>query len=270
MIRANDPALESWVPVAKGSDFPIQNLPFGIFKTKTIRTGVAIGEHIVDLSLLHTLGFIKLEALTPDIFNKASLNEFFSLGKPVIRAVRNRVSELLAAQNNELKSQTDILKSILIPQKDAKLMMPVQVQNYTDFYSSEEHARNVGSMFRDPKNALLPNWKHLPVAYHGRASSIVVSGTEVRRPKGQIKLSNEESPVFSPSRKLDFELEMAFVTCRDTELGTSISTDEAIDRLLPDSFFLTIGLHGIFNSGNMFHSDLSEEKILRPLSHPGL
>lgn len=229
MIKANDPSLKSWVNVPTGSDFPIQNLPFGIFKTDSVKAGVAIGEYILDLSLLHHLGLFPHIGLPHETFSKSTLNEFFSLGKATISAVRNRVSELLETGNNELQSRKDVLNHVLIPQRDAEMLLPVSIPNYTDFYSSEEHAFNVGSMFRDPKNALLPNWKHLPVGYHGRASSIVVSGTPVRRPKGQIKPAESESPVFAPSRKLDFELELAFITCRETRLGTSVSTGEAGD-----------------------------------------
>jgi fumarylacetoacetase len=227
MIKANDPALKSWVDVPKGSDFPIQNLPFGIFRTENARAGVALGDFVIDLALLHHLGFFKHLGLPHETFSKSTLNDFFSLGKSTISAVRNRLSELLSDDCDELKSKTDVLANILIPRKTVQMQMPVSVSNYTDFYSSEEHAINVGSMFRDPKNALLPNWKHLPVAYHGRASSIVVSGTAVRRPRGQIKPNNSDTPVFSPSRKLDFELEVAFITCKETNLGTSVTTEEA-------------------------------------------
>jgi fumarylacetoacetase len=229
MIKANDPALKSWVDVPKNSDFPIQNLPFGIFSSTSVRAGVAIGEHVLDLSMLHHLGFFQHLGLPHETFSKNTLNDFFSLGKPTISAVRNRISELLSFDNDELKSRTDLLSNAIILQKDVQMQMPVSVPNYTDFYSSEEHAFNVGSMFRDPKNALLPNWKHLPVGYHGRASSIVVSGTPVIRPKGQIKLPHSEIPVFSASQKLDFELEVAFITCKETRLGSSLNTSDTED-----------------------------------------
>jgi fumarylacetoacetase len=227
MIKANNPALKSWVTVAKDSDFPIQNLPFGIFKSESVRAGVAIGEYVVDLALLHHLEFFQHLGLPYETFSKNTLNEFFSLGKATISAVRSRLSELLSIDNIELQGRTDILSNVLIHQKDVEMLMPVYVPNYTDFYSSEEHAFNVGSMFRDPKNALLPNWKHLPVGYHGRASSIVISGSNVMRPKGQIKLTNSDVPVFSPSQKLDFELEVAFITCKETKLGNSVRVSEA-------------------------------------------
>jgi fumarylacetoacetase len=164
--------------------------------------------------------------LPPGIFNQKYLNDFIALGRKKCREVRERISELLRHDNDELRDNP-AREIALIPVTEVQMQMPVRVPNYTDFYSSEEHATNVGSMFRDPKNALLPNWKHLPVGYHGRASSIVVSGTPIYRPKGQIKLPDSEQPVFSASRKMDFELEMAFITCGETKLGHSVSTEEA-------------------------------------------
>jgi fumarylacetoacetase len=229
MIKANDPALKSWVDVPPGSDFPIQNLPFGIFRTDSTRAGAAIGDYIVDLALLHHLGFFQHLGLPHETFSKNTLNDFLSLGKHTISGVRNRLSELLSRDCDELRSRTNVLDNVLIPSRQAQMLLPVNIGNYTDFYSSEEHAYNVGSMFRDPGNALLPNWKHLPVAYHGRASSIVVSGTEIIRPRGQVKPPNSELPLFSASKKLDFELEVAFITCKETSLGTSIRTEDAED-----------------------------------------
>jgi fumarylacetoacetase len=229
VIKANDPELSSWVDVSQDSDFPIQNLPFGIFRSGSARAGVAIGEHVLDLSMVHHLGLLAHIGLPHETFSKNTLNEFFSLGKPTISAVRNRLSELLSQGNDELRGRGEVLDNIFLPRKSVEMLMPVSVPNYTDFYSSEEHARNVGSMFRDPKNALLPNWKHLPVGYHGRPSSIVVSGTPIHRPKGQIKPAQSEAPVFQPSAKLDFELEMAFITCKETRVGSSVSTRDAED-----------------------------------------
>ena len=227
MIVANDPKLKSWVNIPKDSDFPIQNLPFGIFKTKYLSAvaGVAIGEHVLDLVYLHEHGYLDGLALPAGIFNQKYLNDFFALGKAKIREVRNRVSVLLRHDNNEL---TIAAREIaLVPMTEVQMLLPVRIGNYTDFYSSEEHAFNAGSMFRDPKNALLPNWKHLPVGYHGRASSIVISGTPLHRPKGQIKPPESEIPVFCPTRKLDFELEVAFITCGENKLGQRISTAQA-------------------------------------------
>jgi len=231
MIKANDPTLTSWIEIPKDSDFPIQNLPFGIFKTKYLSAvaGVAIGSYVLDLVYLHEHGFFDGIGLPSGIFNQKYLNDFMALGKKKTREVRERISELLRADNDELKSNVGARELALIPMAEVQMLLPVRIPNYTDFYSSEEHATNVGSMFRDPKNALLPNWKHLPVGYHGRASSIVISGTPIHRPKGQIKPPDADLPVFGPSQKLDFELEMAFITCKDTKLGTSISTSEAED-----------------------------------------
>lgn len=228
MLNPNDPNLKSWVEVPRESDFPIQNLPFGIFKTRYLSpvAGVAIGNHVVDLVYLHEHGFLDGLGLPPGIFNQKYLNDFFALGREKIRQVRNRVSELLQHNNEELKSSA-AREIALIPNEEVQMLMPVRVPNYTDFYSSEEHATNVGTLFRDPKNALLPNWKHLPVGYHGRASSIVVSGTPIHRPKGQVKLPDAELPSFCPSRKLDFELEVAFISCGESKLGSTISTKDA-------------------------------------------
>ncbi|SHH59187.1 fumarylacetoacetate hydrolase [Chryseolinea serpens] len=237
MTNPNDPILKSWVPVPPHSDFPIQNLPFGIFRTASTspRAGVAIGDVIVDLAALAELGFFKTLNLPSGIFSQSTLNDFFALGKKTIRNVRERISQLLRHDNKELSSHESVNK-VLIPQNVATLLLPVRVPNYTDFYSSEEHATNVGSMFRDPKNALLPNWKHLPVGYHGRASSIVVSGTPIRRPRGQVKMG-EEPPVFCPSHKLDFEVEMAFITCSETALGHPIHTHEAEEHIAGFALF---------------------------------
>jgi fumarylacetoacetase len=229
MIRANDPKLTSWVSIPPNSDFPIQNLPFGIFKTRYLSpvAGVAIGEYVLDLVYLHENGFLDGLELPPGVFNQKYLNDFFALGREKVGAVRERISELLQSDNDELQKNIAAREIALISLKEIQMLMPVRVPNYTDFYSSEEHATNVGSMFRDPKNALLPNWKHIPVGYHGRASSIVVSGTPIHRPKGQIKPPDSELPVFCPSRKLDFELEVAFITCTETKLGQSITTADA-------------------------------------------
>lgn len=231
MLEANSPKLKSWVHVPKDSDFPIQNLPFGIFKTKYLSAvaGVAIGDHVLDLVYLHEHGYLDGLGLPVGLFNQKYLNDFFSLGRKKIREVRDRVSELLRHDNDELNAAAREIA--LIPKNEITMLMPVRVPNYTDFYSSEEHATNVGSMFRDPKNALLPNWKHLPVGYHGRASSIVISGTDIHRPKGQVKLADNDLPVFCPSRKLDFELEIAFITCGETRLGQHISVGNAEDMI---------------------------------------
>jgi fumarylacetoacetase len=233
LSNTNDPKLKSWVDVAAGSDFPIQNLPFGIFRSRHAapRAGVAIGDFVLDLGLLHAHGYFNGVELATGIFTQAYLNDFLALGKNKIAKVRTRVSQLLRADNETLRDNAAVREKILIPQAAVEMLLPVKVSNYTDFYSSEEHAFNVGSMFRDPANALLPNWKHLPVAYHGRASSIVVSGTDIIRPSGQIKLPDRSLPEFSPSRKLDFELEIAFITCGENKLGYRIPAERAEDYI---------------------------------------
>lgn len=232
-IKANDPKLKSWVEVPAGSDFPIQNLPFGVFKTRYLSpvAGVAIGNHVLDLVYLHEHGFLDGLGLPPGIFNQRYLNDFIALGRRQARKVRDRISELLRHDNEELRDNTAAREIALIPMQEVQMLMPVRVPNYTDFYSSMEHASNVGAMFRDPDNPLLPNWRHLPVAYHGRASSIVVSGTDIHRPKGQIKLPDSDSPIFSPTRKLDFELEMAFIIGGETKIGEPVPAEKAEDYI---------------------------------------
>lgn len=234
MINPNDPSLKSWVDVPDKTDFPIQNLPFGIFRTRYLSAvaGVAIGGNVLDLVYLHENGFFDGLNLPPGIFNQPHLNGFFALGKQKVREVRQRISELLRHDNEALKSNAVAREIALVPMTEVQMLLPVQIANYTDFYSSEEHARNVGSMFRDPKNPLLPNWKHMPIAYHGRASSIVVSGTPIQRPRGQVKPDETSPPIFCPTRKLDFELELAFVTCGETRLGQTISTSQAEDYII--------------------------------------
>lgn len=228
-IKANDPSLRSWVDVPPKSDFPIQNLPLGIFRTEEDgpRVGIAIGDLILDLKVLSTLGYLRNMPFDPTVYSSNVLNPLLLKGRDAVRELRNRISELLDDSNEELKSKAHHINQSFVAQSDAEMLMPVKVGDYTDFYSSEDHARNVGTMFRDPDNALLPNWKHIPVGYHGRASSIVVSGTAFHRPKGQTKTDDSDSPVFNPTRLLDFELEMAFVTYQGKPLGQSISTDEA-------------------------------------------
>jgi fumarylacetoacetase len=233
MQNANNPNLKSWVEVKPESDFPIQNLPFGIFKTpyKTPRVGIAIGEYILDLAVVAEAGLLKSIDFDKSVLSQDVLNWLINLGKPVTNALRERVSDLLNINNAELKDNATVRSKALVKQSDAEMLMPVFVPNYTDFYSSKEHATNVGIMFRDPANALLPNWKHLPVGYHGRASSIVVSGTPIHRPKGQTKADDAPAPSFGPCKLLDFELEIAFITGKSTKLGESITTAQADDYI---------------------------------------
>lgn len=225
------PVTDSWVKVKPDSDFPIQNLPFGIFSNGRARAGVAIGDHILDLDFLEKEGFLPGLDLPQGLFADDNLNAFLSLGRTVLTSVRNRIAELLAEGNESLTKDGRTTDTVLVHKSNVRLLKPVRIPNYTDFYSSREHASNVGAMFRDPANPLLPNWLHIPVGYHGRASSIVVSGTPVRRPWGQIKLPDSETPVFSPTRKLDFELEAGFVTCGETQPGSVITTAEAMNHI---------------------------------------
>lgn len=232
MNQANNPNLTSWIEVAEGHDFPIQNLPFGIISINgsNPRPAVAIGDYAVDLKELAAAGMLNGLGFEMSDFDSSSLNLIINRGKKLCSALRNRVSELLRSDNSELRDSAS-RESCIVSMADVQMHMPVEVGDYTDCYSSEDHARNVGKMFRDPDNALLPNWKHMPVAYHGRASSIVVSGTPIRRPHGQLKPADDQPPVYGPSRLLDFELEMAFVTHPGKPMGESISTEEADDYI---------------------------------------
>ncbi|MEB2779741.1 fumarylacetoacetase [Algoriphagus sp. C2-6-M1] len=224
--------LITWVEVANNSDFTIYNLPFGVFQNKRLssRIGIAIGDKIVDLSILDQEGFFSDMFLPEGIFLSESLNDLIGLGKAITKKIRERVQQLLSVDNEKLRDHSARGK-VMVNRKEATMLMPVKVGDYTDFYSSIEHATNVGKMFRDPENALLPNWKHVPVGYHGRASSIIPSGVPITRPKGQTKDPEADLPVFGPSKKLDFELELAFITGKSTKLGDSVSTADAEDYI---------------------------------------
>jgi fumarylacetoacetase len=239
MIKANDPNLKSWIEISPESDFPIQNLPFGIFKTQSseARVGVAIGDEVMDLATLNKLGFLKNLNLADSVFSNHYLNDLIAMGKPLTSALRQRISDLLNETNAELRDNKEARAKVFIAQSNVQMQMPVKVGDYTDFYSSIDHATNVGTMFRDPANALLPNWKHLPVGYHGRASSIIVSGTPFHRPKGQTKPADADAPVFGPTKSLDFELEVAFIIGKQTELGESITTEKADDYIFGLTLF---------------------------------
>ena len=229
MIAANNPNLKSWVSVPENSDFPIQNLPFGIIGNNILskRVSVRIGDYALDLKVLAELGYLKETGFDSSDFDAPFLNPMMKKGKMAVRKLRNRISELLLDSSTSLQNNPSQIEQVLHLISAVEVSMPVEIGDYTDFYSSKEHATNVGMMFRDPANALLPNWLWIPVAYHGRASSIVLSGQDIHRPKGQIKPSAEEDPIFTPSRQVDFELEMAFITFDGKPLGDSISTEEA-------------------------------------------
>jgi fumarylacetoacetase len=236
MSKANDPSLKSWIEVDPESDFSIQNLPFGIFKTQSSspRVGVAIGDQVLDLAILNKLGFFDKIRIDNSVFTNQYLNDFIALGKQTTSAVRERVSQILNIDNPELRDNKEAQAKVLHYQSNVQMLLPVRVGDYTDFYSSIDHATNIGTMIRDPKNALMSNWKHIPVGYHGRASSIIVSGTDFHRPKGQTlpadqvgKPAEEQQPVYGPCKLLDFELETAFIVGKETQLGDSVSTSEA-------------------------------------------
>lgn len=233
MLTANDPKRKSWIEVSPHSDFPIQNIPFGVFMAHDdhISIGTRIGDTAIDLAALHQLGYFDGILLPEDVFLQDTLNDFITLGRLITRQVRNRIAELFDAENQELQSKTDQHEAILFRVEDLQMLMPVFIQDYTDFYSSREHATNVGIMFRGAENALMPNWLHLPVGYHGRSSSIVVSGENIRRPMGQMLPPGADAPVYGPSKAMDFELEMGFITSDGKPLGERITTDEAEEYL---------------------------------------
>lgn len=223
MDASNDPGLRSWLTAAADSEFPIQNLPFGMFTTADDgrpRAGVAIGDQILDLDAVQRGGVMSFPTET---MLRDSLNELFEFG---VGPVRRRVSELLTAGNNELSR---VANRAIISTAAATMHLPFRVGDYVDFYSSEQHATNVGRMFRPNDPPLLPNWKHIPIGYHGRASTVAVSGTPVRRPVGQ--RPGADGPTFGPSRRLDIELEVGFFTSRPTEMGETIPITDAHDHI---------------------------------------
>ena len=225
--------MKSFINYPQNSDFSIHNIPFGVavFNREYIACCTRIGDLVIDLATLYDYGFFdEIEGLNENVFEAYTINEFIELGKPITNAVRLKIQELLL-EGSSLSHDEKTIEECFYDLDKVQMMMPLHVQNYTDFYSSIEHATNVGKMFRDPANALLPNWKHLPVGYHGRASSIVVSGINFHRPKGQMKPADAEKPIFGASKQLDFELEMAFVLNKNTEIGESISTQEAEDAI---------------------------------------
>ncbi len=231
--ETHDPARQSWVESANapGADFPIQNLPYGVFSARgsARHIGVAIGDDILDLTRLEDLGM-----LCPGsgrVFDEGILNPFMKLGPKVWRKTRAAIAKLLDASNPALQGDATLRQNVLIPAADARMHLPFFVRSYTDFYASREHATNVGSMFRDPHNALMPNWLHLPVGYNGRASTVVVSGTDIRRPMGQIMDAGQSAPHFAPSARLDFEVELGAVVGTDSAMGARLSTAQAYEMI---------------------------------------
>ena len=238
MIKANDPSLVSWLQVPDDSDFPIQNIPFGIgcVEAESFFVATRIGNHVVNLAELHRLGYLEDLGLDAQMLTAAVLNPLLSLGKSGMRALRDRISDLFSSENQDLRLHFEDQMEAIYSAERIEMLLPMQIGDYTDFYSSKEHATNVGMMFRDPANALLPNWLWLPVGYHGRSSSIVASGVPVQRPMGQTKAEGED-PVFGASKRVDFELEMGFYTFDGKPLGERISTAEAEDYIFGLSLF---------------------------------
>ena len=224
MIKANDKNIKTWLEVSENSDFPIQNIPFGVAKlNEEVFVATRIGDTVINLHKIAQLGFFNIDE---EVFASFRLNDFMLFGKQAKRDVRDAISDIFNAENEKAINNADI-QGALNNVTGVEMLMPMEIGDYTDFYSSEQHAYNVGCLFRDPNNALLPNWKHIPVGYHGRASSILPSGVAFNRPKGQKKPPTAEVPVFGQSNLLDFELETAFFTYEGKSLGDSISTEEA-------------------------------------------
>jgi fumarylacetoacetase len=221
---------QSFIEVAADDPFPIQNLPFGIFSSpagSTLRGCTRIGSYVLDLGLLEREGLLP----TSDLFRRSTLNAFLAAGPATWRAVRTALQDILDERSARLRDDRILRERAFTPIDQVKLQLPVMIGDYTDFYSSKQHASNVGSMFRDKDHPLLPNWLHLPVAYHGRASSLVVSGTPIRRPYGQVKYSDEAGPRFEPSREMDFELEVGYLIGRDNLLGDPVAVERAHEQV---------------------------------------
>ena len=220
--------MTSWIQYHSDHHFPIQNIPFGICSANSFSKSpcTRIGDHVLHLKSLSDAGLLDINGLNVDTLSQSTLNDFISLGKSVTNAVREKIQILFSQESFKEKAS-----SAIVPISDVEVFMPVHVGDYTDFYSSEDHARNVGKMFRDPENALLPNWKHIPVGYHGRASSIIESGKAIVRPKGQMIPADSDTPVYGPCKLLDFELEVAFVVGKENGLSTSVRTSEADEHM---------------------------------------
>lgn len=229
--------MKSFIDIKADSDFSIYNIPFGVF-TDGKYTGICtrIGDFILDLNQCQSVGLFENMALPQHVFNQRYLNDFIGLGKKTTSEVRLVIQDALLV-GGKLDISTDTKNHLFLPYEAVTMLLPIQIGDYTDFYSSKEHATNVGIMFRDPANALLPNWLHLPVGYHGRSSSIVVSGTALHRPKGQTMVDGAASPDFGLSKQVDFELEMAFVIGKNSKLGSSIPIAEAEDYIFGLTLF---------------------------------
>ncbi|MFT4839227.1 MAG: fumarylacetoacetase [Nonlabens sp.] len=231
--KTNDPKRSSWIGYNRDTHFPIQNIPFGVFLTRdnVITIGTRIGDYAIDLGALQEMGYFDMVPLTDDMFMQDTLNDFISDGKKTWSLVRNRIGDIFDKNNPELRDHKEHRDRIIFAMDEVEMQLPVLIGDYTDFYSSKEHATNVGTMFRDPDNALLPNWLHMPVAYHGRSSSIIPTNIPIHRPQGQTIPAGSDQPVFGPSKLVDFELEMAFITTDANLLGHPIPVKEAEDYI---------------------------------------
>lgn len=232
LITANDSKRVSWIPISKNCDFPIQNIPFGVFITKDdiITIGTRIGDKVIDLGALQQLGYFKGIKLSDDVFLQATLNDFISHGRKRWREVRNRIADIFDSNNKELQHNESHKKNVLFDLDEIEMLLPVDVGDYTAFYSSLVHAENVGKIIFKKENYLPENWKHFPICYHGRSSSVVVSGTPIKRPKGQILEANGAIN-YRETSELDFELEMGFITTDGCRLGESLTIEETSERI---------------------------------------
>ncbi|CAH9093483.1 unnamed protein product [Cuscuta epithymum] len=228
-------ALKSFVEVKPDSHFPLENLPFGVFKPEPAsdaRPGVAIGDYVLDLSVIAAAGLFDGPCLkSSDCFNQPNLNKFLHLGRSAWKEARETLQTILSATDPKLRDNASLRHKALIPMDKVEMVLPVAIGDYTDFFSSMHHAKNCGTIFRGPETPINRNWFHLPIGYHGRASSIVISGTEIIRPRGQGHPTGDSAPYFGPSRKLDFELEMAAVVGPGNALGKPVSIEEARDHI---------------------------------------
>ena len=230
---ANNTNRKSWLEVPEKSDFPIQNIPFGVFLTKenVVTVGTRIGDFAIDLGAMQQLNYFEGIELTDDMFLQDTLNDFISDGKKTWRLVRNRIAEIFDEKNTKLQNNKKDCDIVIFKIEEVEMQLPVLIGDYTDFYSNRDHATNIGKMLNYPENALLPNWLHIPVGYHGRSSSIIPSGIPIHRPMGQTLPHGEITPVFGPSRMVDFELETAFITTDANIMGESIPINEAEDYI---------------------------------------
>lgn len=241
MNATTDPKLRSWVDTPEDSDFPIQNLPYGVFQMGNRSPAVctAIGDFVLDLSALHSAGLFEQTSIASEnIFATPNLNAFMAKGKSTWTLIRARISELLSSHGDPdpgpdsvLRNNQSLRDQALIPIDKVHMLLPVAIGDFTDFYSSKEHATNVGTMFRGKENALMPNWLHLPVGYHGRASTVFASGQEIRRPCGQTKADDADAPSYGPSRLLDFELEMGFFVGQNNKPGSPVASNRYEDHI---------------------------------------